>query len=802
MENLNPQHKPLKALPPKEANAAPSTPVGARSGDHAQSGTEEPVAPWAIRMILPAIFTVILILVVRWAIKQDGLEGLWFLTKAVLGLSFVIFIHELGHFVVAKWCDVHVQTFSIGFGPAVPGCSFRRGETLYKIALFPLGGYVKMVGEGTEEDDNPDDPRSFKKKTVGQRMTIISAGVLMNALLAAAAFSVAYLHGVKRLPAEVALVDPGYPAWQKGLRSGALIERIGNKQNPYFDDLQPRVMHSAEGQKLPLVYALRSAPEDPIAVEIEPRRKKGDDQPRIGISPPDELKLFTKKERARRLGKGLPPVQTDSVATQASPSFDFGDVIVASTDPADPTKVTEIPLSNPFDPDHKRDYFAFYERLARLAGQPMVIRVQRQQGKAEPVSVDIHVPPAYHYTFGMQMRMGKITAVRDGSPAAGRVEVRDPQHPYGDVIKQVEVTEPDGSRTRFVTGKKTTAAPLNGVQEKVLDPVRLPYELAKWAQRQKGPKKVQLVVDRIIVDSGSEWKWEEPPLGKSEERRLELDWDDAWKFSREVATTLSSPLSIPELGLAYQVECEIESVQAGSPAEEAGLKAGDTIEAIQLQEWDEDKQKAVWASDWIDLKREQWARVFEAVQGTEFKTIRLRVKRDKEVKEFTLTPQADVSWPMIERGLLLMPEYRLQVADSVGKAISLGVERTYESITMTLSHMRAMYTGRVAPTKGLSGPLTIANLAYRVAGEDFFEFLYFLGAISISLAVINFLPIPLLDGGHMAFLLYEKIRGRPAPENVQVALMYLGLLTILAIMFFALYVDWQNLSIFKSLFGK
>src|SRR5438477_5454154 len=105
-----------------------------------------------------------------------GPENLWSVGKAALGLGFVIFFHELGHFAVAKWCDVHVETFSIGFGPPLPGCAWRWGETMYMIALIPLGGYVKMVGEGAESDEADTDPRSFKNKSVGQRMAIISAG--------------------------------------------------------------------------------------------------------------------------------------------------------------------------------------------------------------------------------------------------------------------------------------------------------------------------------------------------------------------------------------------------------------------------------------------------------------------------------------------------------------------------------------------------------------------------------------------------------------------------------------------------
>src|SRR5262245_30840212 len=63
-----------------------------------------------------------------------------FVLKVAVGLSLVIFIHELGHFLAAKWCDVHVTTFSIGFGPAIPGCSFQWGETTYKLGVVPLGG--------------------------------------------------------------------------------------------------------------------------------------------------------------------------------------------------------------------------------------------------------------------------------------------------------------------------------------------------------------------------------------------------------------------------------------------------------------------------------------------------------------------------------------------------------------------------------------------------------------------------------------------------------------------------------------
>ena len=86
--------------------------------------------------------------------------------KVVIGLGLVIFIHELGHFLAAKWCDVHVKTFSIGFGPAVPFCSYKWGETTYMVGIIPLGGYVAMVGEGENaaDEEAEDDPRELQEQ--------------------------------------------------------------------------------------------------------------------------------------------------------------------------------------------------------------------------------------------------------------------------------------------------------------------------------------------------------------------------------------------------------------------------------------------------------------------------------------------------------------------------------------------------------------------------------------------------------------------------------------------------------------
>ena len=228
------------------------------------------------------------------------------IAKAVLGLGFVIFIHELGHFLVAKWCDVHVETFSIGFGPALPGCSFKWGETTYKLALFPLGGYVKMVGEGDAEEEAEDNPRSFKNKTVGQRMPIISAGVIMNVLLAIVCFTAVFMNGKDREAGVIGSLDSGGQAWKKNVPSGWLLKQVGSRvaseyRPIYFPDLLSVVLSSYWDQEIEFKWVdfepigKAGAEAVPGEAKLVPPREEDAGRPMIGVSPPEMLELFREK---------------------------------------------------------------------------------------------------------------------------------------------------------------------------------------------------------------------------------------------------------------------------------------------------------------------------------------------------------------------------------------------------------------------------------------------------------------------------------------------------------------------------
>jgi len=200
-------------------------------------------------------------------------------TAVVLGV--LIFVHELGHFLTAKWADIEVPRFSIGFGPRILG--FRRGETEYVISLLPLGGYVKMAGMEEMEDieggssgsgSSPDaprrkGPRDFESKSLLTRTIVISAGVVMNLLFAFVAFSViAMIWGapVPTPPVIGNVIEEYLPAGTEALAALPRLSRIDAVENdtiPDFDTL-PIALGTARAGPVELRFA--NAP--PITIDV------------------------------------------------------------------------------------------------------------------------------------------------------------------------------------------------------------------------------------------------------------------------------------------------------------------------------------------------------------------------------------------------------------------------------------------------------------------------------------------------------------------------------------------------------
>jgi regulator of sigma E protease len=165
-------------------------------------------------------------------------------------LGVLIFVHELGHFLMARRIGVRVLTFSLGFGPRVVG--FRRGDTDYCVSAIPLGGYVKMAGE-TPDDPRTGQPDEFLSKTKWERFQVLIMGPVMNIVLAVVLMWVVLMQGAKvpafldRAPV-VGAVAAGSPAERGGIRPGDRIERVAGRTVSTWEQLSIAVGTKAKRQ--------------------------------------------------------------------------------------------------------------------------------------------------------------------------------------------------------------------------------------------------------------------------------------------------------------------------------------------------------------------------------------------------------------------------------------------------------------------------------------------------------------------------------------------------------------------------
>jgi regulator of sigma E protease len=195
---------------------------------------------------------------------------LYSILAAVVGLGVLIVFHEFGHFLLAKLSGVGVLTFSVGFGPKL--WVKKKGETEYALSAFPLGGYVKMVGEDPEEEVKAVDlERSFAHKSLLKRTAIVAAGPGFNLLLAVFLLMVVFLfYGVPVLSNLVGAVEPDSPAAQAGIEKGDRIVAVDGQAVTAWDDLSSAIKQSG-GQ--PLALRVQRSGEE-VAMTVQPRKRE------------------------------------------------------------------------------------------------------------------------------------------------------------------------------------------------------------------------------------------------------------------------------------------------------------------------------------------------------------------------------------------------------------------------------------------------------------------------------------------------------------------------------------------------
>jgi regulator of sigma E protease len=268
------------------------------------------------------------------------------------------------------------------------------------------------------------------------------------------------------------------------------------------------------------------------------------------------------------------------------------------------------------------------------------------------------------------------------------------------------------------------------------------------------------------------------------------------RLTPQAPQTLGEPLfygallPIEALGIALPLENTVADVQPGGPADRAGVRAGDEILSFQMELDDEEKlaevKKLFPGFDrpvYLDRAVPAWQYVHamfiqRAVPGTKVHLTLLRDSSDPLT--VTVVPEDSDEWFYASRGLLLTGLTQVRTAESWSEAWRLGFRETWDSVTQVIDVLRGLLTGRISWVN-LGGPITIATAAGYEASEGFSQLLIFLTLLSANLAVLNFLPIPALDGGHMVFLAAENIRGKPVDERLQVLLTVMGVVFLLSL---------------------
>lgn len=193
-----------------------------------------------------------------------------YIVSAVVVLGLLIFVHELGHFIFAKLFGVGVEKFSLGFGPKIIGK--KIGETEYLLSAFPLGGYVKMIGESPDTELAPEDlSRSFMAKPPLQRIAIVAAGPIFNLLFAALLFITVYMIGVPAATTRIGEVVAAKPAAVAGILAKDLVRSVNGKAVSRWDEFSSTI---AESKGVPLDIVVERDGKS-LSFRIVPETKEG-----------------------------------------------------------------------------------------------------------------------------------------------------------------------------------------------------------------------------------------------------------------------------------------------------------------------------------------------------------------------------------------------------------------------------------------------------------------------------------------------------------------------------------------------
>ena len=599
--------------------------------------------------------------------SPEWFDRIGWIVQVIIGFGFLIFVHEFGHFIFAKWGGVKVIKFSLGFGPAI--VQRQIGETIYAISMIPLGGYCKMAGEMMEEkspnekDEPPVDPsRLLSTKSAGVRAQIFVAGALMNIV---AAFPLGIVMVLVGGPEPVARVSAGTgKAYQAGISNGDFITNIDGKPVHRWTEME-RALTKAPVNKPFSITVRRGSEEKTFALKRD--------------SEDDFLGLMYYRENVLRMVHPASPARREGLR--------MGDRIIAVSRDGKPAELI-----------HEWD--DFNQIIRESEGKELRITVERK-GKEVTCTVKPVVDTnekfdeARDYGIGVKLETEPVISVVQNQSSA-----------------EAAGLQPE-DRVISVNGERVTLG----------------------ADVVSAVKRAGTSIPVIVLRDGE---------------------------TREFI--VSRPTKQTPIGIAF-LEPFIGSVDEKSPAQRAGLQPGDAIMSVDGKD----------------------ARENASLQFDDDNEHTIEISRGGEVLTVVVKPER-VTFPKI--GAEAMPTSEFY-RPPIGAGIVEGVSRTAIMIAKTIDVLIELFSGNIHVQK-LSGPVGIISISYQGAQGGWQQFLGILTLISISLGIFNLLPVPILDGGHLLFLLIEKVKGKPVSERTLLVSQYVGLVLLIGLVLYVTSNDVMN----------
>ena len=675
----------------------------------------------------------------------------------LLGFGGIVMIHELGHFIVAKLGGIKVEAFSIGMGPIVLGIrKLNRGwrvrvlpkigeaqqveegdnETEYQIALLPIGGYVKMLGQSdTGAADASEDPRSYSNRPISVRIATVAAGVVFNAIGAVIIFMILFTSGIDLKPAVVGHVQYNSPADDAGLSEGDEIVEVNGERFVDFESVVLAPALAKPGEPISFTVRHKDGTDEEFKVIAEKRAGDNSKLRYTGIAPGTTLAISKWVKEPRKIedlyeNTGLRP----------------GDVVKALNDQA---------IKEPAD----------FRRLESTTFQKQVtLRVLRrwppdsEQETMTDVSFPVWVGPTVE-NFRDAQDLAHFSSL------VPRLKVADdgkPKEPKDDKEQAI-------SDKVFSWIKKTVFRQKNGTDGVDPMPLETGDIIVKVAD-------IDLPTYKQLRDVTTEYKDKDLPITvlRKNEAGIEETLDFIVRPESRIGSDRVTVGFVPELDMDSPVVAQVFPASGLNPLPD--IPAGATITAVD--------GKPV----------NSFFEIAQLLQQNSGHKISIDYQHDGQAggtavmvpKHEPVHAEAAIATPTVIIPFEdLTREFK---ASNPIKAAQMGLKKTWQFILRSYVTLIRLLQGSLSTT-ALSGPVGIISMTYQVAGTTAAHYFYFLGLISSCLAVMNLLPLPVLDGGHIVILLIEKISGKPVNERLLAAAMYAGMAFLLGVMLWITYFD-------------